>query len=410
MAQDPAKFDQLQIEPGAVGTRLINRATDGSLRFTDPSAGALTLSQLAGLRNIAGVLIVGKSGSGAAYTTVQAALDAIPATSDPVTDPYIVLIGPGRYAETLNIVRNGVSLVGLGGVILDPLQTTPNGVGAYHTVVVQAALGTIPRSVALHNLTIRNFHDNYACVRVSGGAGSGVGSLGVVLYNCVLSPEAPGGNRGVWATAVNRVSALWCSEASSTGLALDLIENVADFGAKGSILTACEFTYDTADPQPSLVPTGYRLLDTQLLGSTLNPALRVSLTGDSEFAASGVLCDGNVDVAGDRAAVFSQCQITDLTIGDSAQVVLLDSSRGTLAAAGTATLAEPRVSGAVAFAAEATKDVVFDAPGPDDAYAVAVEADDDLGGSWWVTNKTAAGFRINVPAPVTLDVIWVATR
>ena len=70
MAQDPVLADQLQIEPGAAGTRLIYRAADGSLAFKDSLlTGGITLSQLAGLRSVANTLVVGKSGAGAAYTT-----------------------------------------------------------------------------------------------------------------------------------------------------------------------------------------------------------------------------------------------------------------------------------------------------------------------------------------------------
>ena len=65
MAQDPMKVDQLQVEPGAAGTRLINRATDGSLQFYDAFiTGGITLSRLAGLRNVLGVGFQGVRRSG----------------------------------------------------------------------------------------------------------------------------------------------------------------------------------------------------------------------------------------------------------------------------------------------------------------------------------------------------------
>ena len=48
MAQNPFKVDQLQIEPGTSGTRLIRRAVDGSLEFVDPSnVAGVTLGTLA---------------------------------------------------------------------------------------------------------------------------------------------------------------------------------------------------------------------------------------------------------------------------------------------------------------------------------------------------------------------------
>ncbi|MBV6343672.1 hypothetical protein HWQ67_19060, partial [Candidatus Magnetobacterium casensis] len=140
MAQNPILADQLDIEPGAAGTRRIRKATDGSLEFLDALiTGGVTLSRLAGLRNVQNVLIVGKAGAGAAYTTIQAALDAIPVGAS-WTAPYLVLVCPGVYTETVNIARNGVAIVGLGAVTIRSLaEDTPDGVGAYHTIVVQAA-------------------------------------------------------------------------------------------------------------------------------------------------------------------------------------------------------------------------------------------------------------------------------
>ena len=37
MAQSPYKVDQLQIEPGAAGSRLLRKNADGSLEFVDPT-------------------------------------------------------------------------------------------------------------------------------------------------------------------------------------------------------------------------------------------------------------------------------------------------------------------------------------------------------------------------------------
>ena len=172
MAQDPMLVDQLQIEPGAAGTRLIRRAADGSIEFLDAVVtGGITLQQLAGLQSVGGVLVVGKSGAGAEFSTIQAAADAVPVTAGPL-EPYVILIGPGVYNETVNLVRDWVFLVGLGGAVLEPAEPVPNGPGAYHTVVIQEDLGTIPKHIVLRNLTIRNYHNSFACVRVFGGAGS----------------------------------------------------------------------------------------------------------------------------------------------------------------------------------------------------------------------------------------------
>ena len=47
MPQPPFLVDQIQIEPGSVGTRLISRHATGELKFQDPLV-TLLLSQMAG--------------------------------------------------------------------------------------------------------------------------------------------------------------------------------------------------------------------------------------------------------------------------------------------------------------------------------------------------------------------------
>src|SRR3989344_4953294 len=132
MAQGPFLIDQIQIEPGSGQLLLIYRDATGSVAF-----------QVAGLRTIGNVKVVGRSGAGAQYTTIQDALDTVP-TSASATNPYIILVMPGRYDETVNIVRDGVRLVGLGQPeIRSALEATPDAPGADHTAIVSAQLGTI---------------------------------------------------------------------------------------------------------------------------------------------------------------------------------------------------------------------------------------------------------------------------
>lgn len=82
----------------------------------------------------------------------------------------------------------------------------------------------------------------------------------------------------------------------------------------------------------------------------------------------------------------------------------------TLATAGTTALSSSIKTGAVSFVAEATKAVVFPASYADAVYAIFVEFDDNPGGAWWATTKTAAGFTINLAAPVTLGARWMTIR
>jgi hypothetical protein len=82
----------------------------------------------------------------------------------------------------------------------------------------------------------------------------------------------------------------------------------------------------------------------------------------------------------------------------------------TLATAGTAALTAAIKTGTASLVAEATKAVVFDAVYADAIYSIMVEFDDDPVGPWWVTAKTAAGFTVNLAAPVTLGIRWTTIR
>lgn len=166
MAQPPFLLDVLQIEPGSGDTLTIDRdSAHGGMKFVDAvvTSGVL-LQNLIGIRSITGVYVVGRGGDGAAYTTIQSALDAIP-TASSATAPSVVLIMAGVYTENLTIHKDGVYLFGLGGV-------TINNSGASDTVEISAwtdgTTSTTPQDVLLQNLTITNDQVAQSCVRCIG--------------------------------------------------------------------------------------------------------------------------------------------------------------------------------------------------------------------------------------------------
>jgi hypothetical protein len=409
MAQDPVLADQLQIEPGAAGTRLIYRAADGSLAFKDSLlTGGITLSQLAGLRSVANTLVVGKSGAGAAYTTVQAALDAIPASCS-LTNPYFVMIMPGIYDETLNIAREAVYLLGMGATLRSLAEATPDGAGAYHTMVIQAALGTIPRLVVLQDLTITNAHANYAGVRIVGAAGSFVGSTGIYFVNTQVQANGLG-NYNIWADSVNNVF-VQGGGLTTVGLGLSRFENCSRVLLQTPTLTGLSLTYDSTGDEPSEAADSYEVQG-GVITSTVATPLTVNLSGGGSFVARGLALEGDTSVLGDRSVDFGSCNLGDITLGGSAAVSLMNSTRGTLTAGGTATLAESSLFGTAAFTAAATQAVLFDAPMPDVSYRVSLELDaapanDEQA---FITAKTVAGFTINFTSVQTLGVAWAALR
>lgn len=411
MAQNPLQVDQVQIEPGASGTRLIRRAADGSLEFLDAVVtGGITLAQLAGLRSVGQVLVVGKSGAGAEYTAIQSALDAIPASAGP-TEPYFVIIGPGVYKETLNLVRDNVHLIGFGAVLQSAAEDTPNGPGAYHTLVIQAALGTVPKRVSLTNLRITNAHDSYAAVRIAGAAGSEVGENGIFLVNCNLA--STGSGRPVWATSANIVVMQGGTMGESGDLALVFAEECARFVLDGVLdIPNLQLDYDSAGDVPSIVTSEYKLVACSGLGrGTLSPQVRSTLSGAGSLTILG--CDGAPDLslAGDRAVSIRGSVIGDISLAGSVALSLSGSERGSVTPGGTATLAEPLQWGDVAVAGT-SQAVAFQTPHPDNNYTVDLELASQPANNdpWWITNKTATGFTVNFTTAQALNATWTVRR
>lgn len=177
MPQNPLLTDQIHIEPGSVGSRVINRSQDGSLLLTDPSVSA-RLRELVGIRNVTGLYLVGRGGDGAPYTSIQDALDAIPNTSSP-DEPSVVVVTGGEYVENLTINKDGVFLIGLGGVTL-------RNDGAASTLTISDTAATTPTKVVLQNLRVVNEEPGQACIEV---VGAGAFASGSVTVN--TAPLAP---------------------------------------------------------------------------------------------------------------------------------------------------------------------------------------------------------------------------
>ncbi len=415
MPQDPLLVDQIQIEPGAAGTRLIRRAADGSIEFVDPVVtGGITMSGLAGLKAVGGIKVVGRSGAGAEFTTIQAALDTVPVTSGPL-EPYVILVGPGVYQETVNIVRDWVFVIGLGGAILEPVETVANGAGADHTVVIHADLGTVPEYVVLQNLEIRNIHNTFACVRVFGAAASDVAKTGAVVDNCKLVATAVGGNRQVWATSVNHVRVRGGSFEGSNAISSVLVQDCASFVAEGTMhMEGVILTYDTGGTLPSVAGSEYRVSGCEGVGrnSTLVPPISVTLQGDGEFVLASCGETGEFTLNGDRSALVVGTRLKELAINNTSTVKLVGSDYGVLSASGGTVLEQIIQRRSASFAAETSKAVLFSTAQPDVDYTVALEVDSRpvSDETPWVTAKTASGFTINFNTAQSLTVYWAALR
>ena len=419
MAQPPFLIDQIDIEPGSTGTRRINRdAGTGGLAFEDPVvSGPLTLANLAGLRNISNVLIVGTSGDGAQYTgstAIQDALDAVPANASS-TNPYIILVLPGRYDETVNIVRDGVRLVGLGRPeIRSALEATPDAVGADHTVIISAQLGTIPLSVLIEGFVISNAHSGQAAVRISGGAASTLASDGVVVRNCSLRANSTVGNYSLWATACNTVHVEGGSWQESNNLGVLRLEEVSSFIASGvGGLGALSLRYSTAQAVPVDGSGSYAFNQCPNIaqGTALPSPVSSDCTGGGSVEFNNCSL-GNAVFSGDQSLTARSTTFGDLSLQGSTAASLSNCARGALVVNALATLDEASRSGVAVFGAVTTMAVVFDVPFSDNAYQVSLELDSRPASdeTAWVTLKGASGFTINFQSAQTLSVNWKASR
>jgi len=417
MAQDPFLIDQLDIEPGSAGTRRINRdAGTGGLAFQDAVITTpITLSQLAQIP-IANVLTVGKSGAGAQYTTIQSALDVVPSAASAI-NPYVIIVFPGRYDETVNIVRDGVRLFGIGKPeIRSALEATPDAAGADHTIIISAQLGTIPLSTLIQGFQISNVHANKAALRVLGAAASTVGNTGVEIRDCDLNANSAVGNYSVWATAVNRIDVVGGSWDEGSNLGLLLLQEVAWFRALGvDNLGALSLRYDTANDVPATAADSYSFINCGDIAINTGMATPIALDLDGAGAGLFEFCHlaGQADLSGDRTVTLRGCVAAALRVLETTTVVAPTTVvQSVVAANAAAVLDMPKNTGTDALAAATTATVTFDIPFSDTDFQVFLEmpsqpANDETP---WISNKAVTGFRINFATAQTMSVGWTVTR
>lgn len=399
MTQAPFQIDALRIEPGAVGTRAVDRDSTGALRFTDPSnPSGITLSGLAGLRSVGSVLVVGKSGPGAQYNTIQDAVDAVPPTSS-ITAPTVILICAGVYSENVVIEKDGVWMLGLGGVILESPSATA-------TITIQESITVIPLWVRMQNLRILNAYDGGICVHAIGGASSEVGTLELATYDCELVASGVGTYQ-VYAESVNFVrvqGGTFGGSSASSALRATNCHRVAVSSVER--IFNVQLDYSTAGAIPNLVGSYYKVSESTLGGNILS-----TLSGAGSLELGSLVREGSVGdltVNGDGVGTFTatSCRLGDVTINGNAPLALMNCSRGSAAGAGT--LAEDTQEGSVGFAVSASESVVFGVAQPDASYSVHPET--ELTVAMGVVSKTSAGFTLEFAAPQTTTVIYKVLR
>ena len=252
MPQPPLRVDALSIAPGESGARGIDRdPTTGYLRLTDPTApSGLLLRDLASLSTLTGVYTVGRGGTGARYSTVSAALGAVPASASP-SAPAVILVFPGVYSETIAWTRNGVTLFALGRVVLEASTDAS-------TITFSATVPSTPVSARLVGVTIRNAYAGRSSVSILGGNGSTVAGSGIRFEGCTFESTGDGGYT-VSASAVGKLAFVGCSSAGSSSTASLSLSQVLDLDVRDSDFPALEISYGESPPIPAGSTGAYKV-------------------------------------------------------------------------------------------------------------------------------------------------------
>ena len=324
MAQPPFQTDAIQIEPSSGDTLTIDRdPSTGGIRFTDPTlTGGISLQELAGLNTLEGILTVGVSGSGALYTTIQAAIDAVPITATK-DNPYVVIIGPGLYSENLTIEKNGIVLWGSGGVTLTAGASAP-------TITVQKNVTTTPEFLQIQNMTLRNPYTNKAVFSLVGGANSTVCKDGLKVIDCTI--EATGvGSLQISANTVNKIlvqGGSWADSSSSSSINLTQVAEAVFRDIEE--IKDVQLTYSSVGTTPNQISADYSLINCGKVGEIV-----ATVTGNGSLVLAGCPNCENVTLNGDRTHNFTASRILNLTLNDTTTAQLLGTSLLVAAGAGT---------------------------------------------------------------------------
>jgi len=399
MAQDPFQVDQLQIEPASGNTIKISMAVDGSIQFVDAVVtSAVKLTDICGIQSVDNVFVVGAAGAGASHTTVQAALDDVPSDSSD-TNPYVILVASGSYQEDITIIRNGVTLLAIGYVLLQSATATD-------TITIQENV-SVPQYVRIEGFHIKNSNASQSCVRVVGGSTSNVGLLGINLLNCHFVATGAG-SYPVRAASACRIAVYGGSMSSSAATAVCLVEECAEFCMKGVLdISSLQLDYDNLGTLSSVVGNSYRILDCNSSpSSTADPFISSNLSGAGALLASNCSSLGNVTLDGDRTFTFHSCKMGALVATSATTIVKLTScTRGV--ASGLGVLHEDRIIGELTYANTTTQTFSFEVQQPDLNYAVLMEP---KSGNPFVSNKAVGSFAIDFAGQTTTSFFFSVIR
>ncbi len=354
-----------------------------------------TLASLAGLRNVTGVLVVGRAGTGAQYTTITSALAAVPASSS-VALPTVILVCPGVYSENLTIDHDGVVLFGLGQVTLTPATNNP-------TVKIQAGVSTTPLSVELVNLKIVQSNDSQDCVKVLGAAASTVATgAGVKIRDCWLNPTGSGAV-GVRTDRVGTVRITGCRMSGDAAANIIFAQTNSIVIENSDITGPVSYAWDDSGEKPGGTAVGFEVLHSRLGDITLEH-LDATVTSIQHSST------GSVTVTGTESHSIQNSITGTLTVDATSAVISVGSKHAGYAGAGVFDLPSLRGVGSVAGATSVVVSLGVTLPDTNYSLVLTPHALPSDGKVPAVTSRQAHQFTVGFSSAETLGFSWVLYR
>lgn len=240
---------------GSAATLLVGTGSNNIVQLDAsgrlPALNASLLTNLPGASSLIGTTpyVVGPTGSGAPYTSIQAAVSAAEVASPTYGTPAIVAVLPGIYTENVALASH-VSLFGAGG----SYETSPRIVGTvtadygnaqsgpYQAEALIANVrifptsgsyglifgGTTAQSLHIHNVDINMSSNAKGLSVTNGAAGAGSNTSIVYVYGLRIFGDAPNGAACVehsagrinWLGEVRLWSPTYANAYSITGTAI----------------------------------------------------------------------------------------------------------------------------------------------------------------------------------------------
>lgn len=374
-----SQFDGISFDPVNATDVKITTSSGEMVFYDEEITGGVTLSKLCGLENIGSVFIVGLIGDGAAYNTIQAALDAVDNASSE-TSPSVILVCSGVYAEALTIQKDGVVIIGLGEVVIQ-------GTAGNSSVLINDVGGVVPKFVELRGLTIEKDQAGECCVEVQGALDTELLTSHLLLQDCVLKATGVG-SYTVKADKADTIKIYQGDWGDSLANSICSISQVAYFDCVG-VRKGCDFqlSYDSTLDAPLDKTSEYLLADLLDCGDFL-----ISVSGTGSVSLTRATLD-DLSVTGDRQISFRDCGVANLTVQGTITATMESSTYSSIAGDVTTVLNLDKLVGSAAFVNVASVSVSLPLPYPDTSYMVLVDGYDAVHPH--IENKTVNGFDIS---------------